>query len=359
MKKRLANFELLRILCMYMIVVGHCLFHGRVTAKLSYGSTNYLASYLIQAFSIVHVNCFVMLSGYFSIDKNFQVQRLLKIWKQIFFYSIVILIGYACFAEVTKKDMLQAIFPISARNYWFASVYMAMMLLMPFLSMLALHITKRQYQYLLLALALFFSLNHMIFRVDSYGSYSGRELPWFLFLALLAGYIKLHTKEKKAYALYGFFAYVGFSLLALASVYLSVETHQEDIGYFLNYNSPLALLATISLFICVKNIPWKETFLDTWILTISKAAFGVYLIHDHYLLRYPIWDFFRASKVAKTSFAVPYAVLIAIVVYLVCTCLELFRQKLFAFIAPKYQKTVFYQREEAICEKINHIFAKS
>ena len=34
MKKRQVNFELLRILCMYMIVVVHCLFHGRVTAKL-------------------------------------------------------------------------------------------------------------------------------------------------------------------------------------------------------------------------------------------------------------------------------------------------------------------------------------
>lgn len=360
MKKRMANFELLRILCMYMIVVGHCLFHGRVTAKLSYGSTNYLASYLIQAFSIVHVNCFVMLAGYFSIDKNFQLQRLLKIWKQIFFYSIVILIGYVCFAkgftEITKKDVLQAIFPISARNYWFASVYMAMMLLMPFLGILATRLSKQQYQYLLICLAIFFSINHMIFRVDSYGSYSGRELPWFLFLALLAGYIKLHTKEKKIYALYGFLGYVIFSLLALASVYLAVETHQEDTGYFLNYNSPLALFATISLFICVKNLPWKETFLDKWILTIAKAAFGVYLIHDHYLLRYPVWDFFRASKVAKTSFAVPYAVLIAICVYFVCTCLELLRQQLFAWITPKYEKTKIYQREQQLCEKINNIF---
>ena len=39
-KKRQVNFELLRILCMYMIVIGHCLFHGRVTAKLGYGTVN-------------------------------------------------------------------------------------------------------------------------------------------------------------------------------------------------------------------------------------------------------------------------------------------------------------------------------
>ena len=65
-KKRQVNFELLRILCMYMIVIGHCLFHGRVTAKLGYGTVNYFLSYLIQSFSVVHVNCFVMIGGYWT-----------------------------------------------------------------------------------------------------------------------------------------------------------------------------------------------------------------------------------------------------------------------------------------------------
>ena len=78
MKKRQLNFELLRILCMYMIVVGHCLFHGRVTAKLGYGTVNYFLSYLIQSFSVVHVNCFVMMAAYFSIDREFQAQRLFR-----------------------------------------------------------------------------------------------------------------------------------------------------------------------------------------------------------------------------------------------------------------------------------------
>ena len=52
-KKRQVNFELLRILCMYMIVIGHCLFHGRVTAKLGYGTVNYFLSYLIQSVAIL------------------------------------------------------------------------------------------------------------------------------------------------------------------------------------------------------------------------------------------------------------------------------------------------------------------
>ena len=195
MKKRQANFELLRILCMYMIVLGHCLFHGRVTAKLGYGTTNYFLSYLIQSFSVVHVNCFVMLAGYFAIDGTFRMQRPLKIWKQVFFYGAVICLFAGLTVGVEGKDVLLAVFPISARNYWFASVYMGLVFLMPFLGMTAVRLTKKQYQYLLLLLALFLSVNHMFFRVDTYGTYTGRDLPWFVFLALLAGYIKLHTEE--------------------------------------------------------------------------------------------------------------------------------------------------------------------
>lgn len=357
MKKRQVNFELLRILCMYMIVVGHCLFHGRVTAKLGFGTTNYFLSYLIQAFSIVHVNCFVMLSGYFSIDKEFKAQRVLRLWRQVVFYSLVIFLCYRFYAETTGADWIKALLPISARNYWFASVYMGLVLLLPFAGMLTVRLTKKQYQYLLLILTVFLSVNHMIFRVDTYGTFSGRELSWFLYLALLAGYIKLHTTENKKYFLYGLCVYIVSSFAALASVYLSVKTHQEDIGYFLNYNSPLALISTCALFLCVKNMPWKESKLDAVILKVASAAFGVYLLHDNYLIRYLVWDFFHASKVARTHLAVIYAVAVAVVVYLVCTVLELCRQLLFSKLGAIYHDTLLYRKEQALCESLNHVIS--
>lgn len=356
MKKRQVNFELLRILCMYMIVVGHCLFHGRVTAKLGYGTANYFLSYLIQSFSVVHVNCFVMLAGYFSIDRPFRAQRLVRFWRQVAFYSIVICLICGVCTGVTVRDVITAVLPISARNYWFASVYMGLVLLMPFAGMLVTRLTRRQYQYLLLLLALFFSVNHMIFRVDTYGTCSGRDLYWFFFLALLAGYVKLHTRQEKRYFRYGLAGYVLASLLVLASVYLSVRMHQEDIEYFLNYNSPLALLATYSLFLCVKNMPWREGRLDGVIRKTAGAAFGVYLIHDNYLIRYLVWDTFRASKVARTHWAVIYAAAVGAVVYLGCTCVELLRQKLFQMTGRWYEKTILYRKEQALCESVNHIF---
>lgn len=356
MKKRQINFELLRILCMYMIVVGHCLFHGRVTAKLGYGTVNYFLSYLIQSFSVVHVNCFVMIGGYFAVDREFRSQRILKLWRQVAFYSIGIFAVIAVFGTVGSVDVIHAFLPISSDTYWFASVYMGMTLLMPFVSMLAMRLTKKQYQCLLLLLALFFSFNPMIFRINTYGTYTGRELGWFLFLTLLAGYVKLHTRPDKRYFLRGFLGYAAASLAVLGSVYLSVELHRENIGYFLNYNSPLALLATLSLFLCVKNMPLGESKLDPLILKAAGVAFGVYLIHDNYLIRYLVWDTFRASKVALTHWAVIYACAAGAVVYIICGAAELVRQKIFAFFRARYEKTALYRKEQLLCEKLNAVF---
>lgn len=344
---------------MYMIVVGHCLFHGRVTAKLGYGTVNYFLSYLIQSFSVVHVNCFVMIAGYFAIDREFKAQRLTKFWKQVTFYSVAICLIYGIFVGAAGTDVLKAILPISTNSYWFASVYMGLSLLMPFAGMLAVRLTKIQYRYLLVLLAVFFSVNHMLFRVNTYGTYSGRELPWFLFLTLLAGYVKLHTKQKKKYFWYGMLGYVICSLAVLASVYLSVENHQEDIGYFLNYNSPLALLATVFLFFGVKNMQWREKRLDGLILKAASAAFGVYLIHDNYLIRYLVWDTFRASKVALTHWAVIYAASAAVIVYAACTCMELLRQKLFAVVGTWYAGTFLYKKEQRLCNMMNGVFTKN
>ena len=141
----------------------------------------------------------------------------------------------------------------------------------------------------------------------------------------------------------------------LASVYASVELHLEDTGYFLNYNSPLALLSTFSLFVAVRNFSWKETRFDGLILKIAGAAFGVYLIHDNYLIRYLVWDTFPASKVARTHWAVIYAALIAVIVYLVCTCVELFRQRIFRLAGIAYRKTTLYRKEQTFCDKMNQL----
>lgn len=76
MKRRAANFELLRIISMMMVVCLHYLSKGNLLPqyiKLNHGS-DYLY-WLIEALCIVSVNVFVLISGYFLIEKEFNGKK--------------------------------------------------------------------------------------------------------------------------------------------------------------------------------------------------------------------------------------------------------------------------------------------
>ncbi len=93
-KDRQLNYELLRILAMLMIVCLHYLSKGGflgVPAREQISVSGY-AAWLIEAFCLVAVNVYVLISGYFGgvSETKDVLKRPLKIWKQVIFYSVTI-----------------------------------------------------------------------------------------------------------------------------------------------------------------------------------------------------------------------------------------------------------------------------
>ncbi|EOU1923475.1 hypothetical protein DMN38_09310, partial [Clostridium perfringens] len=88
--KRESNFELLRIISMFMIVVLHVLNHGGIYKSTNIYSNDFIIVNLIESLSIVGVNCFVLISGYFGINSRFSFRKCMKIYIQVIFYSIII-----------------------------------------------------------------------------------------------------------------------------------------------------------------------------------------------------------------------------------------------------------------------------
>ena len=63
--ERNVSLDVLRVLCMFLIVLGHAMFHGHVLQALTPNSVNDCMTSVLRAFLSVHVNFFVLLSGYF------------------------------------------------------------------------------------------------------------------------------------------------------------------------------------------------------------------------------------------------------------------------------------------------------
>ena len=64
LEERNSNFELLRIVSMLFIILWHTIMHGNMLYNCTNESIKWILE-IIQFLIIVHVNSFVMVSGYF------------------------------------------------------------------------------------------------------------------------------------------------------------------------------------------------------------------------------------------------------------------------------------------------------
>ena len=87
-KKRNLNIEVLRVVSMFMVIVLHALGHGGVLDYYQLGDSGYFIFWLIEAFCMVAVNCFVLITGYFGWKSNFKLSRVVKFYTEIFLFYV-------------------------------------------------------------------------------------------------------------------------------------------------------------------------------------------------------------------------------------------------------------------------------
>jgi hypothetical protein len=188
-----------------------------------------------------------------------------------------------------------------------------------------------------LGLLLFFesavkSFVPIVFATDN----GGYDFGWFLCLFVLAGYIRrfgIPWLEKKSHAM---ILYVLTSLASwvgtvicyfLANSFAFLGTYKDTIY---TYNHILCLLGSVSLFYVFKNSTVKEGKASEFICRLAPYTFGVYLLHEHILVRYRWLEWVHADRVAGTWFFVPHMIGCVLLVYIVGTCADALRERIFA-----------------------------
>ncbi len=78
MDKRNIGLDFLRLLAMFMIVMLHVNNWGGLLKNISF-QIDFLPIYVFEAFSIVAVNCFILISGFFLIKQEFRLKKLIAL----------------------------------------------------------------------------------------------------------------------------------------------------------------------------------------------------------------------------------------------------------------------------------------
>lgn len=86
---RLSNFELLRLVSMFLIVLHHYGVHGLVDETGT--SLQSVGVGMLTSFGKSGVFLFVLIGSFFLVDKSFDCSRIINIISSTFFYSFLIL----------------------------------------------------------------------------------------------------------------------------------------------------------------------------------------------------------------------------------------------------------------------------
>lgn len=329
--QRAANLELLRILCMFMIVLAHCIGHGGIADAATLTGINKQMIAMIQALISVLINCFVLISGYFLSQGQFRIRKFLEIWVTALFWS-VLLTCVCMFSGLTQFNtaaLIKAFLPFTQQQYWFVTTYLLMYLMVPMLNAAANHMEQRQFATFLVTFFLvFFLLQHMVFWRE-FTQMGIRDPLFFGFLYMFAAYVRRFPLKKKHHWFLGYFLLcIGVRLSGMVSRFIPEPIAVSFAATA--YNRPLVVLASVSLFMGFISLEIKQDFLKKLILTISPLTFGVYLIHDNNAVRSVLWRaLFNPDELAKDIMVVPKVLLISVLVFLGCLPLEAIRKKLY------------------------------
>lgn len=336
---------------MIMIVMLHTLGHGNALESLNIYSKNFIVSTMFKSLSIVAVNCYVLITGFFGINSTFNLRKVFKLYYQILFYSIIIpLIFWALKLQVVNFDsILRMIFPITMQTWWFISIYMVLYILTPYINKLIKTITRIEYNKLLIILFVVFivwpSLIIKFRPIDISGGYS---LYNFIFLYIVGSYIRIYSINiSKSISI---FVYILSSFLLCVFNLAISKMVGSNVGIY-NYNFILIFISSVALFLFFKEVNIKSNFVNK----LSSLTLGVYLIHDHVYIRQFIYKFFKYENVFYNERFIIYTIFVVISIYIVSSMIEYIRQCLFRVTEYKINNVMNFTESKikqfgTICE---------
>lgn len=350
-KERNSNFELMRIIAMLFIVLWHIYLYGGIKNNPRIINTNIAIIFEFISFILmVHVNSFVILTGYFQSKADFKIKKFFSLLDSMFFYRIIFLILFCSLGIITltKAEMIDKIF---TRDYWFIQVYLVLYLVSPFLNIFIKKIDKKNYQKLLLVLFFILSIIPFITGNKTYVFNDGYNLSNFIYMYLIGGYLRKYPiKEsyifkilsKNLYRLVLVFVFIlcfminymntkTFGLLSSSNTVLGLINSNYSHIYNV-YSNPFVIIQTISFFLLFESIDFKSKIVNK----ISSLVLGVYFIHENGFVRTYLYKWLKIDNGIVTSYKfILYVFLMAILIFVCSLIIEFIRQMIFKFIKSR------------------------
>lgn len=324
-KIRQSNFELLRIVLMLLVLLIH---YVPVRIKDMTGGVN-IADNVVQdvinlelrSLSIVCVNCFVLISGYWGI--RLKLKSFLNLLFQMVFWSAVCVMFAITVFSATRVSLLHD-FVFNIASGWFPKSYLALFVVAPLLNS---YIQGCSENVLLKYIGVFYLLSTIggyLLRFDDFNE--GMSVMSLIGLYLIGAYLrKSSLKIFHLKAVYDLLLYLGMGVFMVVISILLICAGISSSPY--GYLNPIVILMSVYLFLFFKKFEIKNNRIINF---LSASAFSVYLFHYNPLCFggiCKIWTYINLNYGVLSSLGL--AILSFVVIYLFCVLVD--RIRIFVF----------------------------
>jgi len=244
-----------------------------------------LMRYVVESLTLVCVNVYIMISGYFGI--RLKLKSVANFIFMLIFWRIAGYIAVGGYNILTTGSlqipvwgMLKNLFP--GHNDWFVSAYILLMLLSPIINSFISHSSVRQLWRMTAAYIGFqFCVAGIILLYPQFTS--GYSVLSFIGLYLLGATIHKSGKPfgKSAPASLTAYAVLAITIgiaVFLTARYINITPIRDHItAYFQGYNSIGVVTCSLLLFLGFSHLKIQSNFINR----IAASTFAVYLMHMH------------------------------------------------------------------------------
>lgn len=350
-RRRDSNIELLRILCMLLIIAHHCVVHGSFFEAFSSGqlssATSFFGFFILPAGKIGFV-CFVAISMWFFVDKEFKADRFLKVWLEVLFYTVLLAFAsWVCGVDMAWQMWVASLLPIGGNPHGFAATYLAFYLLLPFVSRATKGITKKQALWGVLSLV-YIEVIVIVLNALGVANLALHPFPSEIVLFVMLYMLLFYLKHWPPVVLENRFALVGIlaACWALTSVFYWSQASgrlPQGLAWLQSLcndeSSFLFISGGIALFFIFKGMKIRS---NAAINSLASATLGILLLHDHNVFRPVFWDgVVGMPDLWLSPWAIVGTVVVSIAVYVVGFCIDKVRAR---YLEKALASTAVYRR---------------
>lgn len=300
-KKRESGVELLKIICIFIIILSHVVQTlGRNNSTdtslflydFSLASTSITSIVLALFRHLGHVGTtiFFICSTWFMVGKeDWNNKKAIRLWVEVYFFSMLFLLFMAIigqFNTIETSDIVRSFFPVFTLTNWYLSIYIAFALICPLINRLIKNIDLR---IILIISIMLFALGYIVPKQSA-------QIPSFLGFYFFIYYLKNRNEKLCDKVWFNILIILlGLGIFALTFVGLNIyglNTSEPKVNVLwqLFYGNLPYYIFGFGFF----NLFRKLKFRNGLINYLSSTALVCYLVHENILLRAyvrtQIWD---------------------------------------------------------------------